>query len=72
MTAQTPSVQVDAWEAMNKQYVLPCRPTSFDYVFLADMRRQPGGERAMDALFRSAEGYLRMWERAEASNTLGR
>lgn len=39
---------------------------------LADMRRQPGGERAMDALFRSAEGYLRMWERAEASNTLGR
>jgi microsomal dipeptidase-like Zn-dependent dipeptidase len=31
---------------------------------LADVRRRPGGERALSALFRSAEAYLRMWERA--------
>jgi hypothetical protein len=30
---------------------------------LADVERQPGGRRALDLLFRSAEGYLRMWER---------
>ena len=33
---------------------------------LADVRRQPGGGRAMATLFRSAEAYVRMWERAIA------
>lgn len=32
---------------------------------LADMERQPRGEQAVDLLFRSAEAYLQMWERAE-------
>ncbi|MEA2274024.1 MAG: hypothetical protein QOI98_2732, partial [Solirubrobacteraceae bacterium] len=31
---------------------------------LADTARQPGGEEALRLLFRSAEAYLRMWERA--------
>jgi hypothetical protein len=31
---------------------------------LADMQREPGGRRAMSLLFRSAEAYLEMWERA--------
>lgn len=31
---------------------------------LADVARQPDGRRALDVLFRSAEAYLRMWERA--------
>jgi microsomal dipeptidase-like Zn-dependent dipeptidase len=31
---------------------------------LADAARQPGGERAVRTLMRSAESYLRMWERA--------
>ena len=31
---------------------------------LADMQRQPGGDRALRSLFRSAEAYLRMWRRA--------
>jgi len=30
---------------------------------LADVERQPGGRNALGLLFRSAEGYLRMWER---------
>ena len=33
---------------------------------LADVRRQPGGGPAMASLFRSAEAYVRMWERAIA------
>jgi hypothetical protein len=32
---------------------------------LADMQRKPEGRKAMGLLFRSAEAYLRMWERAE-------
>jgi microsomal dipeptidase-like Zn-dependent dipeptidase len=32
---------------------------------LADMGRQPGGARATDLLFRSAEAYLQMWTAAE-------
>jgi hypothetical protein len=31
---------------------------------LADMENQPGGRPAMKSLFRSAEGYIEMWERA--------
>jgi microsomal dipeptidase-like Zn-dependent dipeptidase len=31
---------------------------------LADMRSAPGGSRALSLLFRSAEAYLEMWERA--------
>jgi microsomal dipeptidase-like Zn-dependent dipeptidase len=30
---------------------------------IADMQRQPGGERALRSLFGSAEAYVRMWER---------
>jgi microsomal dipeptidase-like Zn-dependent dipeptidase len=30
---------------------------------IADMRQQPGGERALRSLFGSADAYLRMWER---------
>jgi microsomal dipeptidase-like Zn-dependent dipeptidase len=30
---------------------------------LADVERQHGGRKALDLLFHSAEGYLRMWER---------
>jgi hypothetical protein len=33
--------------------------------FLADVRRRPGGRAALNRLFRSAEAYLRTWERAE-------
>lgn len=33
---------------------------------LADMRSAPGGSRALSLLFRSAEAYLEMWERAVA------
>lgn len=33
--------------------------------FLADLQRSEGGEEAMRYLFRSAEAYLRAWERAE-------
>jgi hypothetical protein len=29
---------------------------------LADVQRQPGGRKALDLLFHSAEGYLRMWD----------
>jgi hypothetical protein len=32
----------------------------------ADVAGQPGGRRALDTLFRSAEAYLRMWERTGA------
>jgi hypothetical protein len=32
---------------------------------LADVQRRPEGRKAMGLLFRSAEAYLRMWERAE-------
>lgn len=32
---------------------------------LADVERQPGGRKALDLLFHSAEGYLRMWERTQ-------
>jgi hypothetical protein len=32
---------------------------------LADGGEQPGGERALDTLFRSAESYLPMWEAAD-------
>lgn len=32
--------------------------------WLADVERRPGGREAIDLLFRSAEAYLRMWERA--------
>jgi microsomal dipeptidase-like Zn-dependent dipeptidase len=31
---------------------------------IADVERQPGGRRALRPLFRSAEAYLQMWERA--------
>ena len=34
---------------------------------LADVERQPRGDRAMASLFRSAEAYLRTWERAYRS-----
>jgi len=34
--------------------------------FIADMRREPGGEEALKYLFRSAEAYLQFWENAEA------
>jgi hypothetical protein len=30
---------------------------------LADVQRQPGGRKALNLLFHSAEGYLRMWAR---------
>jgi microsomal dipeptidase-like Zn-dependent dipeptidase len=33
--------------------------------YLADLQAQPGGETAMQYLFRSAEAYLQAWERAE-------
>jgi hypothetical protein len=33
---------------------------------LADMRSAPGGSRALSLLFRSAEAYLEMWQRAVA------
>lgn len=33
--------------------------------FLADLQASPGGEQAMKYLFRSAEAYLRAWERVE-------
>ncbi len=32
---------------------------------IADMQRQQGGRRALRPLFRSAEAYLQMWERAD-------
>lgn len=32
---------------------------------IADMQQHDGGERALRQLFRSAEAYLRMWERAD-------
>ncbi len=35
---------------------------------LADTRHQPGGHRATRILFRSAEAYLRMWERTRAAH----
>ena len=35
--------------------------------FIADMRMQPGGDEAVHYLFRSAEAYLKAWERAEAA-----
>lgn len=35
--------------------------------FIADMQMQPGGSEALQYLFRSAEAYLRAWERAEAA-----
>jgi microsomal dipeptidase-like Zn-dependent dipeptidase len=34
--------------------------------YLADLRQLPGGEEAMQYLFRSAEAYLQFWERAES------
>lgn len=37
---------------------------------IADVR-QRAGTRVYDAIMRSAEGYLQMWERAEANNTFG-
>ena len=33
------------------------------------MQRGPGGEPAMRTLFRSAEAYLRMWERARGGQS---
>ena len=36
---------------------------------LAEMQRGPGGEPAMRTLFRSAEAYLRMWERARGGQS---
>jgi hypothetical protein len=33
--------------------------------YLADMQAQPGGEAALEYVFRSAEAYLQAWERAE-------
>jgi hypothetical protein len=33
---------------------------------IADVQRTPGSERRMEQLFRGAEAYLRMWERAYA------
>ena len=35
--------------------------------YIADMRRTPGGEEALRYVFRSAEAYLRAWERAESA-----
>ncbi len=32
---------------------------------IADMQQQPNGVQALDLLFRSAEAYLQMWERAQ-------
>ena len=32
---------------------------------IADAERQPGGRAALDLLFHSAEGYLRMWQRTQ-------
>lgn len=34
--------------------------------YLADLQQLPGGEEAMKYLFRSAEAYLQVWERAES------
>jgi hypothetical protein len=34
---------------------------------LADVQQTPGSERAMRLLFRSAEAYLQMWQRADAN-----
>ena len=39
---------------------------------LAEMQRGPGGEPAMRTLFRSAEAYLRMWERARGGQSADR
>jgi hypothetical protein len=39
---------------------------------VADMRHQPHGRKALDLLFGSAEGYLRMWDRAVTSARPGR
>lgn len=36
--------------------------------WLEAVRLQPDSDRALDLLFRSAEAYLRMWERAEATH----
>jgi microsomal dipeptidase-like Zn-dependent dipeptidase len=38
---------------------------------LADVQRQPGGRKALDLLFHSAEGYLRMWERTRPHAAAG-
>lgn len=35
--------------------------------FIADLQMQPGGPEALTYVFRSAEAYLRAWERAEAA-----
>jgi hypothetical protein len=32
--------------------------------YIQDIRMQPGGEEAVQYLFRSAEAYLQMWERS--------
>ena len=37
---------------------------------IEDVRRDGAGDEEMEALFRSAEGYIRMWERAEARGAL--
>jgi hypothetical protein len=37
--------------------------------FIADLQMQPGGEEALKYVFRSAEAYLRAWERAEEAAT---
>ena len=33
---------------------------------IEDVRRDGVGDEALEPLFRSAEGYLRMWEKSEA------
>jgi microsomal dipeptidase-like Zn-dependent dipeptidase len=38
--------------------------------YLADIQQLPGGEEALQAIFRSAEGYLQLWERSERARTV--
>jgi hypothetical protein len=33
--------------------------------YLADIQQQPGGKKALDIIFRSAEAYLQRWEVVE-------
>lgn len=40
--------------------------------YLADMQLQPGGERALQVIFRSAEAYLQRWQRVERLRTVSR
>lgn len=40
--------------------------------YLADIQLQPGGQQAVEVIFRSAEAYLQRWETVERLRTVGR